>query len=62
MFGRARRSAGTAQGLTYDKIQSTVDAALTAVFSEAGKKAVLYYMSENYSLSLEQASKNPLAK
>ena len=41
------------------EITSRLDTALTAIFSEDGKRTVLYYMSEKYGLSLEQASVDP---
>ena len=58
MFGRHKES-GANQSVAYAKIQDSLDSALTSVFSEDGKKAVLYYMTQNYSLSLEQASRDP---
>lgn len=57
-----RRSFGqeaTAQTAEFDRIRSKIDTALTAVFTDGGKRAVLYYMSRSFSLSLEQASKDP---
>lgn len=41
------------------EITSRLDTALTAIFSENGKRTVLYYMSEKYGVSLEQASVDP---
>jgi len=41
------------------EITSRLDTALTAIFSEDGKRTVLYYMSEKYGVSLEQASVDP---
>jgi hypothetical protein len=40
-------------------IQAKLDEALTSVFSEEGKRTVLYHMSTSYSLTLEQASADP---
>jgi hypothetical protein len=40
-------------------INSRLDSALTAVFNEDGKRTVLYYMTNEYGLTLEQASLDP---
>ncbi len=45
--------------MAYDQIVEGLDSALTSVFSESGKEAVIYYMTQKYSLSLEQASRDP---
>jgi glycosyltransferase A (GT-A) superfamily protein (DUF2064 family) len=45
--------------MPYDQIRAKLDSALTSVFTEDGKRAVLYYMTEKYSLTLEQASRDP---
>jgi hypothetical protein len=45
--------------MTYKQIGEKLDSALTSVFSEDGKKAILFYLSEKYSLTLERASKDP---
>ena len=47
------------QGTAYDQIKMKLDSALTSVFTEDGKQAVLFYMTEKYSLTLEQASRDP---
>lgn len=60
MWIRGRRKAtAKAEGMAYEQIREKLDAALTSVFSEEGKRAVLYHMTEKYSLTLEQASANP---
>jgi len=60
MWMRGRRKAtAKAEGIAYEQIREKLDAALTTVFSEEGKRAVLYHMTEKYSLTLEQASANP---
>jgi hypothetical protein len=41
------------------EIISKLDSALTSIFNEDGKRTVLYYMSEKYGLSIEQASTDP---
>jgi hypothetical protein len=45
--------------MAYEQIRERLDSALTSVFSEDGKKTVLFYLTEKYSLTLEKASKNP---
>ena len=40
-------------------VVAKLDSALTAVFNEDGKRTVLYYLANKYSLSLEQASVDP---
>ena len=59
IFGPRRRSTGNGQGIAYEQIRDRLDTALTSVFSEDGKRAVLYYLTEKYSLTLENASKDP---
>jgi hypothetical protein len=56
IFGR---KATVEQGDVYAQIRHKLDCALTSIFTEDGKKAVLYYMTEKYSLTLEQASQDP---
>lgn len=57
-FGR-RDTPSDGQGPAYDQIRKRIDNALTTIFTEDGKRAVLYYMTEKYSLTLEQASIDP---
>jgi hypothetical protein len=59
VFGRRRPSTISGQGIAYEQIRERLDSALTSVFSENGKKAVLFYLTEKYSLTLEKASKDP---
>jgi len=56
IFGRRE---DTGEGEVYSQIRHKLDCALTSIFTEGGKKAVLYYMTEKYSLTLEQASQDP---
>ena len=44
---------------TPDEVVSKLDAALTVIFSEDGKRTVLYYMTNRFGLTLEQASMDP---
>ncbi len=48
-----------AQTTEFDRIRAKLDEALTLVFTEDGKRTVLFYMSKEFSLTLEQASKEP---
>ncbi len=41
------------------EVVAKLDAALTEVFSEKGKETVLYYMTNRYHLSMEQATMDP---
>jgi len=41
------------------EIVAKLDSALTSIFSDDGKRTVLYYMSENYGLTLKQACVDP---
>jgi hypothetical protein len=41
------------------EVLSKVDKALTSVFNESGKATVLYYLSNKYGLTLEQATEDP---
>jgi hypothetical protein len=41
------------------EIISRLDSALTSIFSDDGKRTVLYYMSNKYGLTLEEASVDP---
>ncbi len=41
-------------------VMAKLDKALTSVFNEAGKKAVLYHMEQRYGLTFEGASSDPI--
>jgi len=60
IFGGRETPAVPGQGMAYDQIRDRLDSALTAVFTEDGKRTVLYYMAQRYSVSLEQASRDPV--
>jgi hypothetical protein len=49
---------GPVQG-DIEEVATRLDSALTTIFSEDGKRTVLYYMTNKYNLSLQQASKDP---
>ena len=41
------------------RMKQDIDSVLTTVFSEDGKKAILFHMTERYGLTLEEASVHP---
>ncbi len=51
--------AGPGQNKSRDEVVAKLDLALTTVFSEDGKRTVLYYMTNKYGTTLEQASLDP---
>ena len=60
LFGARRTDyAGSAETSVNGDLISRLDGALTQVFSEQGKQTVLYYMTNKFGLSLEQASQDP---
>jgi hypothetical protein len=59
VFGHRRPAASSSQGVAYEQVRERLDSALTSIFSEGGKKAVLFYLTEKYGLTLELASENP---
>jgi hypothetical protein len=56
---RDEKVVGPGHGLVRDRIEDGLDSVLTSIFAEGGKRTVLYYMTEEYNLTLEQASRNP---
>jgi len=60
IFSLKKRSMGQDQAIAYEQIREKLDSALTSVFSEEGKRTVLYYLTEKYSLTLERASRDPM--
>jgi hypothetical protein len=50
---------GSGQSVSYEQIRERLDSAFTSIFSENGKKTVVFYLTEKYSLTLEKASRNP---
>jgi hypothetical protein len=59
IFGHRQPQTSSSRSIAYEQIRERLDSALTSVFSEGGKKAVLFYLTEDYSLTLEKASKDP---
>jgi len=42
-----------------DEVVERLDKALTAIFSEDGKRTVTYYLTNKYGVTLESASRDP---
>jgi hypothetical protein len=59
ILGHRRPAASSNQDIAYEQIRERLDSALTSIFSEGGKKAVLFYLTEKYGLTLKLASENP---
>lgn len=59
LFGGNPRGEGVPHAADRGEIIAKLDTALTSIFTEDGKKTVLYYLSEKYGLSLEKASVDP---
>lgn len=59
LFGASGEGSDAQRPLTVSEIMDKLDAALTDIFSDDGKRTVLYYMSTKYDLTLEQASREP---
>ena len=59
IFAHRELPTSSSQGIAYEQIREKLDSALTSIFSENGKKTVLFYLTEKYSLTLERASKDP---
>ena len=54
-----RSSSGSVQEGNPEEVVSRLDAALTSIFSEDGKKTVMYYVTNRFGLTLEQATVDP---
>ncbi len=59
VFANRESPTGSGQGLAHEQIKEKLETALSSVFSEDGKKTVLFYLTEEYSLTLDRASKDP---
>jgi len=42
-----------------EEVLSKLDKALTAIFNEDGKRTVIYYLTNKFELTLEQATRDP---
>jgi len=60
IFADRRRPSSAVQGMAFELIRERLNTALNSVFSEDGKRAVLFYLTEKYSVTLETASKDPV--
>ena len=58
MFG-IREKPGTVTNADTEAIVEKLDRALTAIFSEDGKRTVTYYLTNRYGVTLESASMDP---
>ena len=58
MFG-IREKPGTVANANTEEIVEKLDRALTAIFSEDGKRTVTYYLTNRYGVTLESASRDP---
>ena len=52
-------STSSYHGIAYEQNREKLDSAFTSVFSEDGKKTVLFYLTEKDILTPEKASKDP---
>jgi hypothetical protein len=59
LFGGDPRDFEVPRATDQTEIIAKLDTALTSIFTEDGKKTVLFYLSVKYSLTLEQASVDP---
>ena len=60
MFGsHEEKRPGPLNVQSVDDVVSKLDNALTSIFSEDGKRTVLYYMTNRFELTLEQATQDP---
>jgi hypothetical protein len=58
LFG-LRERAGTVTNGNTAEIVERLDRALTAIFSDDGKRTVTYYLTNKYGVTLESASRDP---
>ena len=59
MFGIREPNRGTPVNVNSEEIVEKLDKALTAIFSEDGKRTVTYYLTNKYGVTLESASRDP---
>jgi hypothetical protein len=58
LFGFSEKP-GTPANANTEEIVERLDKALTAIFSEDGKRTVTYYLTNRYGVTLELASRDP---
>ena len=59
MFGIREPKAGPPVNVDTAEVVERLDRALTAIFSEDGKRTVTYYLTNKYGVTLESASRDP---
>jgi len=59
LFGIREPNRGTPVNVNSEEIVERLDKALTAIFSEDGKRTVTYYLTNKYGVTLESASRDP---
>ena len=60
LFGRRDSGrAGSVQSGDPDEVVARLDTALTAIFSEDGKRTVIYYLKNRFELTLDEAGADP---
>ena len=60
MFGvREARGTSPLDVRSPEEVVAKLDTALTSIFSEDGKRTVLFYMTNKFGLTLEQATRDP---
>lgn len=59
MFGIREPKGGTPANVNTGEVVERLDKALTAIFSEDGKRTVTYYLTNKYGVTLESASRDP---
>ena len=60
MFGmHDSKDSASATPRSTEEVLSKLDKALTAIFNEDGKRTVIYYLTNKFELTLEQATRDP---
>jgi len=60
LFGiRDSRETATSSNVNTGEVVDRLDKALTAIFSEDGKRTVMFYLTSKYGVTLESASRDP---
>jgi len=59
LFGIREPKAGPPVNVDTSEVVERLDRALTAIFSEDGKRTVTYYLTNKYGVTLESASRDP---
>jgi len=59
LFGIREPKAGPPVNVDTGEVVERLDRALTAIFSEDGKRTVTYYLTNKYGVTLESASRDP---